>query len=230
MTGLATSTLGVELLDDPAADPATVRTSLGHIASCNRWLGGRAAVRFGLRQALAKVMPGDTVSLLDVGTGAGDLPLAACQWGERIGVRIRPLGLDRSFAAARLATENGVHSMVGCAGTLPIRDRSVDLVLVSQVLHHLRRDAAIQLLLECNRIARLGVIVADLERARLALAGFWAVSRVLQLDTATRCDGLTSVRRGYTPAEFTGLFTEAGVAARCTRRPGYRLVAVWSPA
>jgi ubiquinone/menaquinone biosynthesis C-methylase UbiE len=230
MTGLANAPLGVELLDDPAADPAVVRSSLGHIARSNRWLGGRAAARFGLSVALDSENPGSTLSLLDVGTGAGDLPLDAQRWGDERGIRIQPLGLDRSLTASRLARDNGVATLVGCAGTLPVRDRSVDLVLVSQVIHHLRRDAAVCLLRECDRIARRAVIVTDLERARAAVAGFWVVSRVLQFDAATRTDGITSVRRGYTLDEFSGMFREAGLPARTFRRLAYRLVAVWKPA
>ena len=43
---------GTELLDDLAADAAQVRCSLHSIARANRWLGGLAAVRYGLRRAL----------------------------------------------------------------------------------------------------------------------------------------------------------------------------------
>jgi ubiquinone/menaquinone biosynthesis C-methylase UbiE len=166
------------------------------------------------------------LTLLDVGTGAGDLPLEAVRWGRRHGIRIHPLGLDRSPTAAGLARENGVASLVACAGTLPVRSRSVDIVLVSQVMHHLRRDAALRLLSECHRAARTAVIVTDLARARLAVAGFWVASRVLQFDQATRTDGITSVRRGYSLEEFEELFRAAGLEARAFRRPGYRLVAV----
>lgn len=230
MTGLANAPIGVELLDDPSADPAVVRSSLRHIARSNRWLGGRAAMRFGLSVALRSVTPPGPLTLLDVGTGAGDLPVDAERWGRRRGIRIQPLGLDRSLPAAILARENGVATMVGCGGTLPVRNRSVDIVLVSQVIHHLRRDAAVHLLRECDRIARTAVIVTDLERARLAVAGFWLVSRVLRFDAATRTDGITSVRRGYSLTEFAGLFREAGITAGTFRRPGYRLVSVWRPA
>ena len=226
MTGLANTDLGVELLDDPAADPAVVRSSLGHIARSNRWLGGRWAMRFGLSIALQSVSRARPLTLLDVGTGAGDLPIDAESWGRQRGFNIRPLGLDRSFTAAALARENGVTSLVGCAGTLPVATRSVDIVLVSQVIHHLRRDAAIRLLQECHRVARTSLIVTDLERAWPAVAGFWVVSRLLQFDAFTRTDGITSVRRGYTLKEFRGLFRDAGLEAATFRRLGYRLVAV----
>ena len=55
MTGqLGLSSVGTELLDDPAADPAAVVLSLRNVARANRWFGGAAAVRYGLRQVLRR--------------------------------------------------------------------------------------------------------------------------------------------------------------------------------
>ncbi|HWB42077.1 MAG TPA: hypothetical protein VG500_12495, partial [Gemmatimonadales bacterium] len=60
--------LGVELLDDPAADPATVVRSLGNVARANRWFGGAAAVRHGLGRLLRGVPRERPLTLLDLGT------------------------------------------------------------------------------------------------------------------------------------------------------------------
>jgi len=58
MTGhLGVSSLGTELLDDPAADPAAVTLSLRNVARANRWFGGAAAVRYGLG-LLLRDLPG----------------------------------------------------------------------------------------------------------------------------------------------------------------------------
>jgi ubiquinone/menaquinone biosynthesis C-methylase UbiE len=223
---LATSPVGVELLDDPGADPRLVEQSLKSIARSNRWFGGRAAVRFGLARALEGAAPG-ALTLFDVGTGAADLALDAERWGRGRGFAIRGIGIDQSFPAARVARGNGVATVVGCAGSLPLRAGSVDLVLVSQVIHHLTRPAAMQLLAESQRVARRAVVVCDLRRARLAEAGFWLGSRVLRFDRETRADGITSVRRGYRAAELKDLMAAAGLPAPVWTRPGYRLVAVW---
>jgi ubiquinone/menaquinone biosynthesis C-methylase UbiE len=226
MNTLATSTVGVEVLDDPGADPRIVEATLRNIARSNRWFGGRAAVRFGLARALDGLPPG-RVTLVDVGTGAGDLARDAEKWGRSRGFVIRGLGLDRAYPAARMARDGGVTALVGCAGTLPFGDRSVDLVLVSQVLHHLTGPAAVRLLQESGRVARRAVIVCDLKRAVLAQAGFWIGSRVLFFDSATRADGITSVRRGYSARQLGELMQAAGMPSPIWTRPGYRLVGVW---
>jgi len=226
---LSISSIGVELLDDPSADPVTVTESLRNIARANRWFGGAAAVRHGLKWALRAVTPGQTISLLDLGTGAGDLPRVAQRWGLRRGIRIKPVGLEVSRAAAALARQSGLCTVVGCAGTPPIRDKSVDVVLVSQVAHHLRSESIVHLFRTCNRLARRAVIVADLQRNPLAASGFRLGARILRFDSVTIADGITSIRRGFSRAELLDLMAQAGVSGRVHVRPGFRLVATWLP-
>jgi hypothetical protein len=226
---LSTSPIGVELLDDPAADPITVAESLRNIARANRWFGGAAAVRYGLTRILNTVTPGDTLLLLDLGTGAGDLPRVAERWGHTRGIQITAVGLELSRAAARLARHSGLTMVVGCAGTPPIREKSVDVVLVSQVAHHLSPESVVHLFRTCNRLARRAVIIADLRRHALAASGFRLGARLLGFDAVTIADGVTSVRRGFTRKELLGLMAQAGITGRVDARPGFRLVATWSP-
>jgi SAM-dependent methyltransferase len=229
MEPLSVSPVGTELLDDPAADPAAVAESLRNIARSNLWFGGAAAVRHGLARALAGVPAGSTVTLADLGTGLGDLPRAAVRWGARRGLRLVTVALERSPVAARLAHERGVPCAVGCAGAPPFREKSVDVVLVSQVAHHLTDDSVVRLFRACDRLARRAVIVADLRRGRLGPLVFWCGARALGFDAVTVADGMTSLRRGYTTAELRALMAAAGVRGPVERRPGYRLVATWRP-
>lgn len=227
---LALSPVGIELLDDPAADPATVTESLRNIARANRWFGGTAAVRHGLARSLAGVPAGASLTLADLGTGLGDLPQAAARWARRRGIRLVTVGLERSPVAARLSLAAGVPCVVGCAGAPPFREKSVDIVLVSQVAHHLADESAVRLFRACDRLARRAVIVADLRRGRLGPLVFRVGARALRFDPVTVADGLTSLRRGFTVARLGALLAAAGIHGRVERRPGYRLVATWRPA
>ena len=230
MTGsLVPSPVGIELLDDPGADPAAVAVSLRNISRSNRWFGGAGAVRHGLSRVLHGVSRGARLTMLDLGTGAGDLPRVAAAWGARRGLRIRSAGLELSRVAARLAGDSGVPSMVACAGSPPVREKSVDIVLASQLLHHLAPESAVRLLRICDRLARVGVVIADLRRGWLAPAAFRVGATSLGFDRNTLVDGLTSIRRGYTAPELRGLLAAAGVEGRVSRRPMYRLVATWRP-
>ena len=230
MAGLSITSIGAELLDDPKADPATVAESLHNVARANRWFGGAAAVRFGLGRTLADVPPGSTLSLLDLGTGLGDLPGAAVRWAAARDIRLVPVGIELNRIAAGMAREAGVPTALACAGAPPIREKSVDVVLVSQVAHHLTEDSVVRILRTCERLARRAVIVADLRRDRLAVPAFWCGAHLLGFDPVTRADGMTSIRRGFSRRQLLQLMARAGIEGRVSRRLGFRLVATWIPA
>jgi SAM-dependent methyltransferase len=202
---------------------------LRNIARSNRWFGGAAAFRFGLSRVFGGIAPGTKVTLLDLGSGLGDLPRAATRWAARRGISLVPVGLDRHPTAARQARAQGLPMIVGCAGAAPVADKSVDVVAVSMLAHHFEPDSVVQLFRACDRIARRAVIVTDLRRAGLAMLAFRWGSRLLRFDPVTTADGMTSIRRGFTSAELASLLTRAGISARVSRRPGWRLVATWAP-
>jgi SAM-dependent methyltransferase len=229
MAGLSITSLGAELLDDPKSDPATVTESLRNIARANRWFGGASAVRFGLARVLAGVPSGTALSLLDLGTGLGDLPQVAIRWGRRKGLRITAIGLELNRVAAALAKSAGLPTAVACAGMPPLRDKSVDVVLLSQVAHHLAPESVMQLFRTCDRLARQAVVVADLYRHPIAVPAFRLGGRLLGFDPVTMVDGVTSIRRGFTRAHLLDLMARAGVSGRVDQRPGFRLVATWEP-
>ncbi|MGQ0702784.1 MAG: methyltransferase domain-containing protein [Gemmatimonadales bacterium] len=228
MNRLEAAPYGSELLDDRNAAPVLVRQSLRHIARANRWLGGAAAVRYGLRRLFPASGPNPPgpLTLLDVGTGLGDLPRMAAAWAARRGITLRPIGLERHASAAAAARDGGLRAIVGDGALLPFRDASIDLVLLSQVAHHFAPAGVVHLLKECARVARRAVIVADLRRSRAAALGFAVASRLLAFDPHTVRDGITSLRRGFTVRGLETLLAQAGLAARVRRRPGARLVTV----
>jgi SAM-dependent methyltransferase len=228
---LSISPIGTELLDDPAADPGVVAESLRNIARANRWFGGSAAVRFGLRRTVGRLASASPLrlTLLDLGTGLGDLPRMAMLWAGRRNISIVPFGLELNPAAARLATGSGVLTAVGCAGAPPIGDKSVDVVLVSQVAHHLSPESVVRLFRTCDRLARRAVIVSDLRRHPLAALSFGCGGRLLGFDPVTLKDGVTSIRRGFLKRELLALMNRAGVQGQVSYRPGFRVVATWLP-
>ncbi len=228
MTTLTLSPVGIEALDDPATDPRLVTRMLRDIRRSNRWLGGAAAMRVALSRVLDERDAGKTLTIFDIGTGAGDLPRDAARWARRRNITLRPLGLERIPAAAAMARDAGVPVVLGCAGALPLRAQSVDIVLISQVAHHLDAASASRLFAAATLIARRAVIVADLQRGPLGALGFRLASLALGLHRVTIADGVTSLRRGYTTAGLRALCEAAGVKDAEVRGLMFsRIVAVW---
>lgn len=207
-----------ELLDGPLDDPETLRGNLRDLARINRWMGGTAASR----RALDRLLAGRTVphSMLDVGTGGADIPLALLDAARRRGHTLRVTGVDSRAEVldaaravdARLATADGLELVVSDGLVLPWPDRSFDVVHASLLVHHLEPPDALAFLREAARVARIGVIVNDLVRARHHWLGARVLLGVGTRNRYTRHDGPLSVRRAYTRMELRALL--AGAALR----------------
>jgi SAM-dependent methyltransferase len=214
-----------ELLDGPLDDPATLRGNLRDLERANRWLGGAALSAHGIA-----VLAGDRESLtvLDVGTGAADIPVALLERAARDGRRLRVTGIDNrpevlAAAVARrpgLAATDGLELQVGDGRSLPFPDRSFDIAHASMVLHHLSPVAAVAVLREMARVARRGIVLNDLLRGRGAWLGAWLLSHMTTRNRYTRHDASLSVSRAYSVGELTSLVAAAGLRVEASRRGG----------
>jgi ubiquinone/menaquinone biosynthesis C-methylase UbiE len=208
-----------ELLDGPLDDPTTLAGNLRDLARANRWLGGVALSRRALEALAGRAADrGAPISLLDVGTGAVDLPMALLADWERRGRRLDVTAVDERpevLAAARaLAPQLDGHPRLRLAvadgAALPWPDGAFDVAHCSLVLHHLDERAAVGVLREMARVARRGVIVNDLTRGRHFWLGAWLLAHVATRNRYTRHDAPLSVRRAWTRAEARALLAVAG--------------------
>src|SRR5256884_7275979 len=129
------------------------------------------------------------------------------------------MGVEVTRAAARLAGSGGVAGVIADANAPPLAPKSVDVVTVSQVLHHLSRAAAVRCIRACDLLARRLVVLADLRRSRVAMAGVWAACIGLGMDRVTRHDAVLSLRRGYTRGELHPMPQAAGAPGVAAVRP-----------
>jgi len=230
-----------ELLDGPLDDAAALRGNLRDLARVNRRLGGTEASRRAVDHLLDHRHGAQT--LLDVGTGAADIPVAlvaaAASAGRELfvtAVDSRQEVLDAARAVnRRLAATPGVELVLGDGRSLPWPDRSFDVVHASLVMHHLEPREAVAFLVEASRLARRGVVVNDLVRARRHWLGARILLTLATRNRYTRHDGPLSVRRAYTRVELRALLAAAGlrplaeVAAIAGHRVAIAAVAIPPP-
>ena len=203
-----------ELMDGPL-DAAVLAGNLRDLVRVNRWLGG---TRLSAR-ALERLLPGDAakVTLLDVGTGAADIPDSLIERFAADGTTLTVHAIDEreemvAAARARVGERADLTLAVTVGGArLPYPDDAFDVVHCSLVLHHLEPDEAAGLLRESARVGRRGVIVNDLDRAAHLWLGAWLLSHLLTGNRYTRRDASLSVRRAYRPAEVERMAAGAGL-------------------
>ena len=110
---------GVEYLDAPGVDPRLVRRSLADVALANALFGGTRAVLLEIEALLPELASGAT--LLDVGSGVGDIAARARELARRKGIDLSLVTIDMAetlAVASRARTGNAVR---GDATALPVR-------------------------------------------------------------------------------------------------------------
>jgi SAM-dependent methyltransferase len=220
---------GYEILDSPDVDDAVRARSLADIARSNTMFGGWRAVQAELAAVLDS-SKAHRVSVLDVGTGIGDIPALATETWSARGLTITTFGVDISVSALREARAGGLIPVCADALALPLASKSVDIAICSQTLHHFETRDALVVLSELDRVARERVIVSDIRRSWLAAAGIWLASYPLRFHPVSRHDGVVSVLRGFTPGELRLLVQNATHQTPVARRRfGFRTTASWAP-
>jgi ubiquinone/menaquinone biosynthesis C-methylase UbiE len=203
-----------ELLDGPLDDPDALDGNLRDLARVNRWLGGVSLTT----KAIEALAPNAAVlTMLDVGTGGADIPFALLERAQRTGRSLTVTAVDSRpevVAAAirvnpRLGNTRGLILETGDGLSLGFPNASFDIAHCSLVLHHVEPEAAVALIREMGRVARMGIVINDLDRSRLDLFGARALARVATRNPYTRADGPLSVQRAYRVPEAAQLLRAA---------------------
>ncbi len=144
------------------------------------------------------------LSVLEIGAGAGDVPLAAQRALAQDDIELRITLLDR--VASHLPT-SGTDAIAGDALRLPFREDAFDVVSCSLLAHHFEPDGLPLLAREALRVCRRAVLINDLIRSRMHLALVY-LGLPLFRSRLTWHDAPASVRRAYTEDEMRRLLSD----------------------
>jgi len=210
--------LDLELMDLPGQPAELLEEDLRNLRTINRYLGAYRAVLAGLDRLVGKHQT-HRVSVLDVGTGSGDIAASIARWARRRGIRAQITAIEPDPVTIRVAadrTRNVAEIMpVRADGALPpFRAASFDFVLASQLLHHFDENSIIAALQTWSKLARRAIIISDLLRDPLAYYGIRLLTKLFTRNVMTLTDAPLSVHRSFTIAEWRDLIrrTELGPA------------------
>ena len=215
----STQTEYFDLPDRPEAEVAAAFRDLNRVNRLFRFAHPFAAV---LPQWLGRKNC-ERLDILDVGAGTGLLGKTLTDWAARRGWRWRFTNLDNNPLALKIGGQP--DSVVGSALQLPFADASFDLVVASQMTHHLTDEQVVTHWREAWRVTRDAIFISDLHRNALLYALVWLTLRLMRADRTMIEDGLTSVRRGFRLDEWRALAARAEIpAANIWRYHGTRIV------
>jgi 2-polyprenyl-3-methyl-5-hydroxy-6-metoxy-1,4-benzoquinol methylase len=221
-----------EIMDQPDLSPARHDRALRGLARIN-FVSGSARILWPGLLALGTA----PLRLLDVATGAGDVPIRLWRRAQRAGLSWHVEGCDKSPVAIDHARQRArqagapVRFFVSDALQGPALT-GYDAVTCSLFLHHLEDEQVVGLL---RRLAGLDeeaprrlVLVNDLVRSLPGLALAHLATRLLSTSAVVHADGPRSVEAAFTPAEALALAERAGLhGATVVRRWPCRWLLAW---
>jgi SAM-dependent methyltransferase len=217
-------------MDRPHNSAADLEGALDDIRSVNRFLRGSKILVEAVRPFLLGLRDGETLTVLDVGTGGADVPRGLVRCARSLGRGIRVVAVDRDpvtleYARRASAGMPEVEVRRADAFDLPYPRASFDLVTASMFLHHFAHAEAVRLLAGFRRIARRAVLINDLRRHLVPWAFIGLAARATRRHPMFVHDAPLSVLRGFTVDELRTAAFEAGAAsATVSRRLPYRLL------
>lgn len=230
----ARETVAEELMDDPRCDLEALHRTYALFRPINRLVAGwRTIYVRRLRPLLSASRP---TTLLDIGSGGGDVPRGLARWAARDGLLLDVTAIDpdpraHAWASAldpepRLVLRRATSSELVAAG------ERFDVVTSNHVLHHLDRDALTALLADSEHLARRLVVHNDIARSPLAYGAYRAATLPLRRRTFAHYDGSLSIRRSYRAEELRSTVADLGVDSRWRVETSVplRVVLRWSPA
>ncbi len=197
-----------ESLDSHERPPADIAASYRQLARANRLFFFSHPFVVHLPRLLGREHC-RSLTLLDVGAGDGLLGRRLEAWAQRRGWRWEVTNLDANPHA--LALNPGGRNVPGSALALPFPDAHFDVVIASQMTHHLADAEVAAHFREAWRVARRAVLLSDVHRNAFLYALVWFWLRVPGFSREMRQDGVISVRRGFRLGEWRRLAEQSGI-------------------
>jgi 2-polyprenyl-3-methyl-5-hydroxy-6-metoxy-1,4-benzoquinol methylase len=204
-----------EIQDQPDLDRELLHQALRGLERLNRWCGVSRTFWPPIRD-LAEKTGSSPLRILDVGTGAGDLPIRLWQLGRSACLPLEITGCDLNVHTIAYAQERAAQAQAAVrffawdalSGPFP---GQYDVVVSSLFLHHLDDDQVVMILRRMAEAASELVLVNDLERSLTGWLYAYLGTRLLFTSKVNRVDGPRSVAAAFTMEEVRYLALRAGL-------------------
>ncbi len=198
-----------ELMDDPQLEKEILARVLLDINKVNQFLGGYQITIRAVAQ-LIKEFPLPSYTFVDVGCGDGSMLRKVAEYCRKQGISASFTGVDLSAHALEIAEKGSVsfpeitylkHDIL----TLTTASVPCDILLCTLTMHHFSNPQIPQFLKRFVALARIGIVINDLQRSRMAYYLFKGFSAIFMRMEIARHDGLISIRSGFTKVELEKL-------------------------
>ncbi len=211
-----------EILDQTDTSSRDIFDSLDFMVFVNNFFGGTKAVL----DYFDKSKTPEKFTVLDLGSGGGDIPFALTQWAAKRGKEISVTAIDLNPYSKVYADKNfaspHIFFLKNSAFDLEMLG-PFDYIISSMFFHHLSDEEIIRLLKLIHRQSRLGFMISDLYRCRRNYFGAFFLS-CLSFKKIIYNDAKLSVSRAFKEKDFIYYRDQTGIVFDIERKPVFRLV------
>ena len=201
----------LEIMDRPQPVSIELENDLKRIRQLNRWFGSYRLISHFVRRWIE---PSDSMRIVDLATGSGDIPRLIVRYARKIGANVRIDAFDRQSATLEIARKlSPAYPEISYQETNILDWRpaeAYDIVLCALALHHFSDADAVSVLQRCREASRDFVLVSDLRRGFLATIGVYLLTALIFREPMTRHDGRLSAERAFSFTEMHKLAEYAG--------------------
>lgn len=200
-----------ELMDLDQPVSAELEKDLRNLISLNRHFGSHHLAK---RFLAAWFQPGERYRVLDLATGAGDIPRLMVDWCRQREIPITVEAVDANPSTLAIAERQcpDYPEITWTRSDALTFDSpcTYDLVWSSLALHHFSEENAVRLLRRCDELSHHFVAVSDLERSLSTTIGVQLLTTLFYRDPMTRYDARLSAERAFSFHEMKSLAAAAG--------------------
>ena len=217
-----------ELMDDFSIGGDLLRDTLDKLENINRWLGGNKVTLNGLKAILKNHPKEQELTIVDIGCGHGDILRDIAKFGRKKGYKMKLLGVDANPTAIDYANELSIDFPELNFKTEDIfseafKNRKFDVVLATLFLHHFKEEQLVSFLGNSLQQAKIGIVVNDLHRHKLAYYLFLLLSIFISNKMIIE-DGLTSVLRGFKQIDLEKIAKKINVQPQISWKWAFRFL------
>ncbi|WP_276354361.1 methyltransferase domain-containing protein [Cohnella caldifontis] len=213
-------------MDDLRVGGEELREALRHLRRLNRIFGASGPALYGVRTLWGEAGKPGRLTILDVGSGSGELNRRILRWGDRQGMDLKVTladVTDEAEAESKRIYRNEPRVRFEKRSVFELRHGEADIVTASQFLHHFPTEELPAVLDRMLAAARIGVVIHDLHRHWLPWTAVWVAVRCFSRNRCIRHDGPLSVAKGFRGPEFRDLAARLnGAGLICRWRPLFR--------
>ena len=231
----ATRSTQVEIMDDLNASGPIIGQTLRELEFINKWLGGNHVTV----DAFIKLTRGqerETITVVDLGCGSGDMLRLLSDWGRKNKVHLKLIGFDANphiiaFAKKRCADHPEIEFESVDIFSEEFKRKKFDVAMGTLFYHHFDSPQLTSFFAGLREQTRLGIIVNDIHRHPLAYYSIKWLTQLFSRSAMVKFDAPLSVLRAFKKNELTKILNDAGMSTHQLKwKWAFRWQVIWRQA